>query len=141
MRDTIFEHLERREQKLAQLEKEHNILSKLKLRDISQDSAHLHVTPFTKVSRNGSLSSLDDLSGRAITPPVASGYSTPTSPADARAASTIRADDLNMYTKSSLTVWSSTRRKTVETAAYFATEGVKAVQRTQLNRIESWGSR
>lgn len=68
-----------------------------------------------------------------ITPPVRSGTSTPLSSADARAASTIRADALNLSDKTKLTIWCSTRRGTVETAQVF--EGLKILQLSQLNQL------
>ncbi|KAA8914428.1 hypothetical protein TRICI_002926 [Trichomonascus ciferrii] len=70
-----------------------------------------------------------------ITPPVMSGSSTPVSAEDARAASTIRADAINESSTSNLTVWSSTRARTVETASYFAAVGLRTTQRTQLNQL------
>lgn len=72
-----------------------------------------------------------------ITPPVTDGTSTPHSPADARAVSTIRADALNFSDKSKLSVWCSTRRRTAQTAETFAREGIRIHQRSQLNVINS----
>lgn len=65
-----------------------------------------------------------------ITPPVESGTSTPLSSADARAVSTIRADALNLSDINKLTIWCSTRRRTVETADYF-----KPLKVTELSQL------
>ncbi|CAN6659003.1 putative 6-phosphofructo-2-kinase/fructose-2,6-bisphosphatase YLR345W [Trichomonascus vanleenenianus] len=113
---TIARHLEERREKVLQMHRNQSIDRKL-LRKVRYDHE--------RSSEHGGPGE--------ITPPVTSGTSTPLSSADARAVSTIRADEVNLHTISNLTVWSSTRKRTVETASYFAKHGLHTTQRTQLN--------
>jgi 6-phosphofructo-2-kinase / fructose-2,6-biphosphatase 4 len=85
------------------------------------------------IKQNSSMAGGGKMAMGDITPPVESGTSTPLSSADARAVSTIRADALNLSDISKLTVWCSTRRRTVETAEYF--QPLKITQLSQLTQL------
>lgn len=101
---------------------------------LSQQDLGRRMQTQSKVTREY-LKSLGAAEIDAVSTPVTSGQSTPLSPADALAMSTIRADDFNDTDKSSLQVWCSTRLRTVQTAQIFANDVANVIQRPQLNQL------
>uniref|UniRef100_A0A060T3R3 ARAD1C35772p n=1 Tax=Blastobotrys adeninivorans TaxID=409370 RepID=A0A060T3R3_BLAAD len=117
LKQVLYAHLEERRKKAVQLATSHSIDKSL-LSRVKHRFESAHIKP-----------------SESISPPVDSGTSTPRSPADALAISTIRADTLNERGANELVVWSSTRQRTVETANYFAKEGIHSVQKVLLNQL------
>lgn len=101
---------------------------------LSQQDIGRRIHTQTKVTREY-LKSLGAAEIDTVSPPVTSGQSTPLSPADALAMSTIRAQDINDTDKSSLQVWCSTRLRTIQTAHVFTNDVANVIQRPQLNQL------
>lgn len=159
LKQTLWEHIDKRQER-AQKDHTLEVLAKtLKFKTSQEgfytlikpdadDKVHAVAGPATGSTENSTASSpihapmspneapgQVSLDGQVFEVPDSSGASTPKNAADALSMSTLRAHDLNRLGRHSLTVWSSTRLKTVQTAEVFADEGIIATQRTQLNQL------
>jgi 6-phosphofructo-2-kinase/fructose-2,6-biphosphatase 4 len=124
LKDTLWTHIEKRRLKLADMTNEELAMDKKLVRQVRATQEYLRANKANSFHE-----------GQNISPPVASGASTPVSSADALAMSTIRADALNFHDKSNMVVWCSTRVRTVQTAEVFAEEGNKTIQRSELKQL------
>ncbi|ANB12830.1 bifunctional fructose-2,6-bisphosphate 2-phosphatase/6-phosphofructo-2-kinase [Sugiyamaella lignohabitans] len=126
LKETLWAHIDERRLKLAQISAPDLALDK----KLQRQARVAHEVLRSSMSSGTGTDFMENIS-----PPVTSGTSTPNSSADARAISTIRADALNFQDKSNVTVWCSTRLRTVQTAERFAQEGNKTIQRSLLNQL------